>query len=104
MKDYWLECIEISFQDNGIAATKEQMENVAGDVEVSHENYGLAHGPTPPNPLAFEVDRLKAELRAECAKVHCRTCNGKGYITTNGSVRSSTSGCWTCRGEGRHAP
>lgn len=41
---YWLECIEVAFDEYGIKATKEQIENVATDVEVAYDNYGIYSG------------------------------------------------------------
>ncbi len=63
MSDYWTECIEASFEEAGIKATKEQIELVAGDVEVSSENYGMAHGHDAiPNPRDADVDRVTKRL------------------------------------------
>lgn len=40
--DYWEECLDSSFSEHGIAATPEQLKAIAEDVQVSHENYGMA--------------------------------------------------------------
>lgn len=62
--DYWRECIESSFEEAGITASEEQVEAVAGDVQVAHENYGMAHGyDAIPNPRDADIDRLKARIR-----------------------------------------
>ena len=62
--DYWQECIELSFEEHGIDATDEQIQNVAGDVEVSHENYGMAHGHDAiPNPRDADIDLLKRRIK-----------------------------------------
>lgn len=56
--DYWKECIASSFDEHGIVATEEQIAAVAGDVEVSHENYGIVHGyDAIPNPLYAEIEK-----------------------------------------------
>jgi hypothetical protein len=48
----------------GIDATDEQIDAVAGDVEIAHQNYGMAHGyDAIPNPREAEVERLKDQIR-----------------------------------------
>lgn len=62
--DYWAECIEVSFEENGITASEEQIQLVAGDVESAHENHGMAHGHDAiPNPRNADVDRLTGRLK-----------------------------------------
>ncbi len=62
--DYWAECISTSFDEAGIKATDEQIELVAGDVEVAAENYGMAHGHDAiPNPRDADVDRITKQLK-----------------------------------------
>ena len=103
--DYWLETIEASFDEHGVKATKKQMEAVAGDVEVSHQCYGLAHYvPSGPSQIERERDKLKAALKDEQRKIICEECKGSGWITTRGPIHSGTSQCWKCRGDGRHLP
>jgi len=104
-RDYWTECVEISFEEAGISATPEQIEIVAGGVEGCHENYGMAFY-TPPagEYLRSEVADLKRQLQAEIDKVLCAECNGRGSITIQGPIHSSTSSCRKCKGDGRHAP
>lgn len=105
MSDYWNECISSALDEVDIVATKEQIESIAGDVEVSHENFGMAHGHDAiPNPLRTENDQLKNDLRTEREKVLCKTCKGRGSITTYRGTFQSTSQCWKCKGEGRHTP
>lgn len=100
--DYWDECISQAFDDAGIVAMKEQIEEVAGCVEVDHENYGMAHGhDCIPNPLEAEVERLRAELEREREKRTCDKCGGKGRIVVRGPYHSSSSSCSWCKGEGR---
>lgn len=101
--DYWAECLESSFEENGISITSSQLSCIAADIEVAHEQYGMAY-PTPENPLIGEVSTLKRELETERDKVICRECNGHGSITTHGPIHSATSSCFRCHGEGRHAP
>ncbi len=66
--DYWNECIEAAFSDAGIEATPEQIDQVAGDVEGAHENYGMAFGHDAiPNPMNAELERLRKHKDAEIA-------------------------------------
>lgn len=105
MSDYWTDAVSEALEDAGITATEKQIETVASWMESAHDNYGGAHGHYEiPNPLAQENTALQRALKAERDKVQCRTCCGRGSITTPGPYHSSTSECHKCRGEGRHAP
>lgn len=100
--NYWKECLESSFSEAGIIATEEQINMVARDVEISHENYSIAFGyDCIPNPIKLELEETKRKLDIERRKVACKECNGKGYITDNCGFRSSTSPCHKCNGEGK---
>jgi hypothetical protein len=101
--DYWKECLASSFDEHGVTVTKEQLAAIAGDVAMGNECYGMAFH-TPENPLSCELRDAKAALKKEIEKVICRTCNGRGRITTQGPCHSSNSQCWKCCGEGKHAP
>jgi len=59
--DYWEECIEIALNDEGISATKEQIKNIGGSVEVWHENYGMSHGHDciPDPEIARESEKVR---------------------------------------------
>lgn len=104
-RDYWVECVECAFEEAGIMATKEQIESVAGDVEVSHDNIGLCFpSPSGPSQAQLDLEKTKRELADERDKVACGQCGGRGRIITLGPHHSSDSECWKCRGEGRHAP
>ena len=103
--NYWIECVAVSLEENGVSATKEQIEAIARDVRCSHEMYGEAFGYTAiPNPLEGETKRLARELRAEKEKVICGECKGAGSLISYGPYHSFESSCWKCNGEGRHAP
>ena len=103
--DYWVECITEALDEVGIVATQEQIITVAGIVEGSHENYGMAFGhDCIPNPLRTENERLKKDLKDEQEKVICKECKGKGYTVSYGGSFQSESQCYKCRGEGRHKP
>lgn len=65
-KDYWLEAVSIALNDARIIATPEQIECVAGDMEVCHENYGMAMGHDAiPSHAETEKDREIARLKTQ---------------------------------------
>ena len=102
MNDYWIECIEIAFDDAGIEATKEQIEQVAGCVEGGHENYGQAMGyDMIPSQTSIELDKAKQNLKAEQNKIECPDCKGIGGFVIKGPHHSSLTDCSRCRGDGR---
>ena len=99
--DYWAECIEEAFDDVGISATKEQIQNVASWVEGAHENYGMAHGhDCIPSQASIENAQLKTELQREREKTICPDCKGSGRKITYGPVHSAESDCFKCHGSG----
>lgn len=103
--EYWKESLASSFEEHGISATEQQIEAVAKDIQISQECVSLAfHTPLGESSLSIELRKLQDKLRAEKEKVTCKECNGNGILTCYGPVHSSTSSCWKCRGEGRHAP
>ena len=103
--EYWKECLSEAFDEVGIVATDEQITKVAEDVEISHENYGMAYGhDCIPNPLETENKTLKKELKDEKDKIICEVCSGKGILISYGGTFQSMSGCWKCNGEGRYLP
>lgn len=107
--DYWQEAVETSFEEAGIIATKEQIENIAGDMAGSHENYDMAFGydvasQNFSSSQDTEIAKLREELQTEREKEGCNTCNGRGYITENGPCHSATSDCYKCHGEGKVLP
>lgn len=104
--DYWKETIESTFDEAGLTATPGQIELVAGAVEVSHENYGMAHGHDVASANLSaernaEIERLRRELCEEREKRTCTDCNGRGYVRHDGPVHSAESACFTCKGAGR---
>lgn len=103
-KEYWQECIADALHDSSISATSEQIANIADWVQGAHENYGMAfYSPPAGEHLSSEIKKLERELKQERSKVHCRECDGRGRITTQGPYHSSNSQCWKCNGEGRIA-
>lgn len=97
---YWCEALAESFDEHGITATKDQLAAVAHDMEMAREHEGQAFY-TPENPMIEESARLAKALKDEQDKIGCLECNGRGSITTNFGVRSSTSRCDWCNGEGK---
>ena len=106
--DYWAESVADALSNEGIPASPEQIANIAGAMETSHENYGMAfYSPPAGEHYKREISDLKQRLNIEERKVTCTACNGKGMITEaawNGCGRSSTSTCWKCRGDGKIIP
>ena len=101
--EYWDECVAVSFEDNGITATREQIEAVAADVASAHENYGMAFY-QPENPLVEELSRTKRELQKERDKEVCPDCRGRGRLVYNSGDRSVDTQCDKCSGEGYCIP
>jgi hypothetical protein len=100
--DYWLECIKEAFEDAGIKATEDQIDQVTKWVEGAHENYGMAHGHhCISNPKDEEIRELKKELRIERDKVVCPECKGSRRKIDYGPYHSGESECFKCKGEGK---
>ena len=107
--DYWREAVDCALDDAGVTATELQREEIAGVMEVNHENYGMFSGDDVASAnlrAAHERENfdLKCELARERNKVHCKECQGAGRITTYGPCHSSNLQCWKCNGDGRHDP
>lgn len=106
--NYWQECIEESFEEAGIVASKAQIEEVVSWVEGAHENHSLASGHdarhSGPSPLQREIEQLRRDLNTEKNKINCNECNGVGRITMHGPYHSGNSECHICRGVGRISP
>lgn len=104
-RSYWYEVIEEAFCEEKIIATPEQIDSIAGFAECAHENYGMAfYQPSGPSQVQIDLDAMRKELSDERRKIHCEECNGTGTTHTYGGTFMSTSQCYKCRGEGRHAP
>ena len=105
--NYWEECIKEAFEDSGIKATDEQIQNVVSWVDGAHENYGLATGEDIANAnyISDEAAELKSMKAAqekrriwESETRPCRSCTTTG-ITRDGWGRDRT--CYNCDGSGR---
>lgn len=105
MSDYWKDVVAEALEESGLVATREQVESIADAVAMGHECYGQAHGHhCIPNPIELDNKSLREQLQREQSLVFCRQCQGRGSITDNGGVRSSTSQCWKCNGHGKVKP
>jgi hypothetical protein len=99
--DYWKECIESALEDAGLPYTPTQLESVANDVRIAHEQYGMAYGHDAiPNPVKLENEKLKKELDSERNKRICHVCKGSGEERSYGPVHSSVTQCFKCHGSG----
>lgn len=102
--EYWKECIEASFSDHGIVATVEQIERIAGDVQVAHENYGMAYyiPSGGESPEAKELKEIKAAMKKHEDWVNstkpCKRCTTTGIVL---DVWGRTQTCPNCDGNGR---
>ena|ERR1700722_19783214 len=103
--EYWQECISDALEEAGLTASQKQISTIAEHVQGSHENYGMAfYSPPAGEHLRSEIAGLKRQVKREQDKVHCKECNGRGSITTQGPYHSSTGRCFKCNGDGRHDP
>jgi DnaJ-class molecular chaperone len=105
-RDYWIEAVESSLEEAGIIAIPQQITNIAGDMEVAHEQYGMAFGhdvasSNLQSAKDAEIADLRRQLCAEKEKITCTECVGKGSITIPGPYHSGTSTCYKCKGNGR---
>lgn len=104
-RSYWYETIAEAFCEEGIKATPEQIDSVAGFAENAHENYGMAfYQPSGPSQTQIDLDAARKELCEERSKIVCGECGGSGITHTYGGTFMSTSQCYKCRGEGRCLP
>lgn len=105
--EYWAEAVEISLDENGVAATPEQIAAIAADMESSHDMYAEYSGQliasTNRNAdVRRERTDLEAELAWERDKRKCPVCDGKGeLIEPVGTAHRSVSQCWKCGGSGK---
>lgn len=56
-EDYWKECISSSAQECGLVLTSEQLKCLAKDIEIGHENYGMAFYSPPASDRLNEIER-----------------------------------------------
>lgn len=103
--DYWQEVLSNSAEENGISLSEEQVVAIARDIELAHDQYGMAFGhDCIPNPLMGENDRLRRALTIEQSLVHCEECAGTGRNVTYGPHHSADTQCWKCHGKGKRLP
>lgn len=106
--EYWKECIEIAFEEEGIKATEEQIINVAESVQGAHENYSMYHGydviskgaeSEAEKELRELKQKLEKEEKWERSTKPCKTCTTTG-IVQDGWGRDVV--CYDCNGKGRN--
>jgi len=107
-KDYWLETFEISMEEAGCGhllaqMTPKQRDDVAGGIEGSHENYGMAFH-QPANPMIAENERLSRKLRWQRELEPCRECTGNGRLRYNAGPWAVDTSCDKCQGAGKVHP
>jgi len=105
--DYWMESVTCAFDEAGITATPEQIKDVTGSMQISHENYGLYTGLDEAtkgckSEAEKELEMLKVEIEKDRIwKVQskpCLDCLGTGQ-TLDGWGRGKD--CMACDGKGR---
>ncbi len=104
-QEYWREAASHALEEAGVVFTSAQIDQIgdrlAGIHQVTGEGCGMPSGPSDES----EIDRVRAELRTERAKVICRVCNGNGRIGGYCGPSHRWSGpCDRCNGDGRHSP
>lgn len=63
---YWRESVSIALDEAGIAATREQIDEVAHSVQGSHENYGQAFYSPPASDRIADIEReFRKKLEAK---------------------------------------
>jgi len=66
LDDYYEECISNALEDEGIKATRQQIENVAGAVAGARENEGMVTGhDCIPNPLESTIRENEQAYQSE---------------------------------------
>lgn len=68
-KKYWVTCIEETLGEMGLDLTEEQIEDIAGSVEIYHENYGMSHGHDVISCGAPDTYRLEQENKTLKARI-----------------------------------
>lgn len=53
---YWEECIEMAAEDCELTITPSQIRSLAGSVEISHENYGMAFYSPPAGERLQQIE------------------------------------------------
>lgn len=105
--DYWKECIAESAEACLANLSPEQIESIARDVQISHENYSLFSG------LDEATKGMKSEVEKELESLKLANKKNEDWVfstqpcracTTTGIVRDGWGRdieCPDCRGKGR---
>lgn len=63
---YWTECVSVAAEECGARLSDEQIEAIANDVRLAHDNYGMAFYSPPAGDRYAEIEReWKAKLDAK---------------------------------------
>lgn len=101
--DYYKVLLIDCFDEYKVNANYEQVNAIAGDIAIAHENYGMTLAPVE-HPMIDEIASLKKELKKERSKQVCPECKGKGGLYMSGPVHGAISQCHVCNGEGKVTP
>jgi DnaJ-class molecular chaperone len=104
---YWDEVVQISLNEAGLTATKDQVLIISGSIEGCVENYLNHTSPGTGRRTADpEVVSLKKRLAEEEAKVPCSKCAGRGHLIVSDqyNFRAHKEGCDACYSTGRVLP
>jgi DnaJ-class molecular chaperone len=108
-REYWACIVDEVIPDAGVALTKEQRDEILENIIAYASMEGEATGRNiwDANLSASrqcEIDDAKKALRFEEEKIICRSCDGRGTITTYGGTMQCTSRCYECDGHGKVHP
>ncbi len=111
VNQYWSDAIgeALCEMDKFDLFTSAEINELGEALAISAEHQSMAFGwdvasSNRAAELRRDEDNLRKELARARAKIICRSCDGAGWITTQGPYHSSTSQCFKCHGDGRHDP
>lgn len=64
--EYWKECIEIAAEECNLELTAEQLDSIAGEVSVAHDQYGMVF---PQPPASDRISVIEKEWEAKLARL-----------------------------------
>lgn len=90
-RNYWEECILEAAEECGLTLTSDQLQRLAGAVEVSHENYGMAFYSPPASDRMKDIEReWKAKLEAKEQELERYRTNAETAVKQALNQRSDT--------------
>jgi len=79
--EYWQECIANAAEECGAVLTAEQVDAIADDVRLAHENYGMAFYSPPDSDRYAEIEReWQAKLDAKQREIDAYRTNAETAI------------------------